>query len=101
VCGGFSLAGAPFAAAFFSKEPILESILQNPGCSLYDYAVILLGVALTTMYTARFITAVIRGLRKLESFMLINEDDRYIDSSVQILFIPSFTSGVIIRTRYA
>lgn len=101
VCGGFSLAGAPFAAAFFSKEPILESMLQNPGCSLYDYVIILLGVALTTMYTARFITAVIRGLRKLQSFMLINEDDSYIDSRVQILFIPSFTSGVIISTRYA
>lgn len=100
VCGGFSLAGAPFAAAFFSKEPILESMLQNPRCSLYDYLLILTGVALTVMYTSRFIRSVIRGIRKLEAPMLITESDSCIDRSVKILFAPSFTSGVVMRSRY-
>ena len=91
---------ATFAAAFFSKEPILESMLQNPRCSLYDYVLILTGVALTVMYTSRFIRSVIRGIRKLEAPMLITESDSCIDRSVKILFAPSFTSGVVMRSRY-
>jgi NADH:ubiquinone oxidoreductase subunit 5 (subunit L)/multisubunit Na+/H+ antiporter MnhA subunit len=99
--GAFRLIGAPFAAAFFSKEPILERMLSLPSCSFIDYSLILIGVFLTILYTARFLMSVVSYLSKVEIASIISEDDNLINKRVAILFIPSFIRGAIIANSYS
>jgi NADH:ubiquinone oxidoreductase subunit 5 (subunit L)/multisubunit Na+/H+ antiporter MnhA subunit len=53
----FRLIGLPFISAFFSKEIILEYILLKNYNPLI-YFIIILGVGLTALYSARFILLV-------------------------------------------
>jgi NADH-ubiquinone oxidoreductase chain 5 len=53
----FRLIGLPFISAFFSKEIILEFILLN-NFNPRIYILIMLGVGLTALYSARFIILV-------------------------------------------
>ena len=98
VVGGFRLIGAPFAAAFFSKEPILEGLLHMD--SINTYLAILTGVRLTILYRFRFIYAVLRSISKIERSIILREDDYYSRGRVLVLFIPSFSRGVAIRNCY-
>lgn len=100
ITGALRLVGAPFAAAFFSKEPILEGLLSGRDYSIIRYCFMLRGVALTALYSMRFMVSVVGGLRKLEPSAVITEDDNIVDTRVQILFIPSFTRGVLISSFY-
>ena len=101
VTGAISLIGAPFAAAFFSKEPILEGIISLSSCSLLDYYLIIVGVLLTMLYRTRFLISVVSYLRKVEIASVISEEDTLINLSVVILFVPSFTRGAIIANSYS
>ena len=98
VTGGMSLIGAPFAAAFFSKEPILEILLHND--SLVDYTWILIGVTLTLLYRFRFMYFVLSSSTKLERFIILSEEDAYRRGRVIVLFVPSFVRGVVMRNLY-
>lgn len=101
VTGAFSLIGAPFAAAFFSKEPILERIISLSFSSFLDYSLILIGVSLTMLYRTRFLISVVSYLSKVEIAAVISEDDYLINKRVATLFIPSFTRGAIIANSYS
>ena len=101
VTGAFSLIGAPFAAAFFSKEPILERMISLSSSSFLDYSLILVGVSLTMLYRARFLISVVSYLSKVEIASVISEDDRLINKRVAILFIPSFSRGAFIANSYS
>ena len=98
VRGGIRLIGAPFAAAFFSKEPILEIIFFHD--SLVEYIIILFGVVLTVLYTFRFLYFVLRSSSKIESCLTISEEDTLSNLSVLILFLPSFIRGVCISNIF-
>jgi NADH-ubiquinone oxidoreductase chain 5 len=91
------LMGAPFAAAFFSKEPILENIfILNEG-SRFRLFLILLGVILTVLYRGRFVVLVILRGRRREALGLKEDEGIKCACAILILYIPSFTSGAFIR----
>lgn len=91
------LVGAPFAAAFFSKEPILENIfILNEGRRL-SFLFILLGVVLTVLYRGRFVVLVMLGARRGENLRLKEDEGIKCACAILILYIPSFTSGAFIR----
>lgn len=50
-----SLCGLPFFSAFFSKEIVLEALAMGGAAPLVTYLLIWLGVALTRLYTFRFL----------------------------------------------
>lgn len=92
--GAIRLVGAPFAAAFFSKEPILENLFIHD--RLLEISLILSGVFLTILYTFRFTYFVLRTTTKIESRLIVLENDFYANTSILILFLPSFSRGVCI-----
>ena len=100
IAGRLRLIGAPFAAAFFSKEPILELIIINNYSSLFDYVIILIGVSITAIYATRFLISVITYYRKIERRLFITENDYLANIRVLILFIPSFSRGSLISNIY-
>jgi len=98
VSGGIRLVGAPFAAAFFSKEPILEIIFMHD--FLLEYMLMLLGVVMTMLYTFRFLYFVLTSATKIESSLVISEEDYFSNAAVMLLFIPSFTRGVLMMNLF-
>merc|ERR1711893_61518 len=89
ISASVSLRGVPFAAAFFSKEPIINMLLRD-NYNLAGYLFIILGALLTVLYRVRII--MLAGLfwsRRLANVMV----------RVLFLFIPAFIGGAIIRNR--
>lgn len=96
VLASFRLCGAPFAAAFFSKEPIIEwSIYTNS--SLGFYLAILVRVFITIWYSSRLIKVVILNYRGMHPNLTLDESDTFLRKGIMILCIPSFIRGVTLR----
>ena len=98
ISASVSLRGVPFAAAFFSKEPIINMLLRD-NYNLVGYLFIILGALLTVLYRVRII--MLAGLfwsRRLANVM-VSEEINNVIIRVLFLFIPAFIGGAIIRNR--
>ena len=98
ISASVSLRGVPFAAAFFSKEPIINMLLRD-NYNLAGYLFIILGALLTVLYRVRII--MLAGLfwsRRLANVM-VSEEINNVIIRVFFLFIPAFIGGAIIRNR--
>ena len=98
ISSSVSLRGVPFAAAFFSKEPIINMLLRD-NYNLAGYLFIILGALLTVLYRVRII--MLAGLfwsRRLANVM-VSEEINNVIIRVLFLFIPAFIGGAIIRNR--
>jgi len=89
-----SLCGAPFRAAFFSKEPIVEilSVSQN---SLGGLTCLILSIFLTILYSSRLIKIVTLQFNSLLPNIFLNESDYLLNKGIFVLYIPSFISGLL------
>lgn len=88
----FSLIGLPFISAFFSKEIILEHIILK-NFNIVIYIIIILGVALTAIYRARFIFLVFSRWVFNDLLTLKLEEDYYILKGIIILSLPAGLGG--------
>merc|ERR1711893_85137 len=98
ISASVSLRGVPFAAAFFSKEPIINMLLRD-NYNFAGYLFIILGALLTVLYRVRII--MLAGLfwsRRLANVM-VSEEINNVIIRVLFLFIPAFIGGAIIRNR--
>lgn len=93
----FCIRGSPFAAAFFSKEPILEliTVYEYPRRSLL---LIIIGVSLTVIYRRRFCQGVLVNINKSSQLFHTLELSFNRLKGVRILILPAFISGSIICT---
>lgn len=95
-----NLIGAPFAAAFFSKEPIVEIILFYRGINNWLSLIILIRIFLTSLYSARFVRMVFLTFSKSEKIILVKENNYLIEKGVNTLFIPAFRRGAFVTTLF-
>lgn len=89
----FRLIGLPFISAFFSKEIILEFILLN-NFNPIIYILIMLGVGLTALYSARFIILVFSFWNLNDLLTYKSEEDFFILKRILILLFPASLSGI-------
>ena len=94
------LCGLPFFSAFFSKELVLESIVDFSSFSLGVYYIIWLGVILTALYSLRFITQVIIQRPQCSRLISISDNDLILWTSIIILLVPAFFGGKFISLLY-
>lgn len=89
------LCGAPFTAAFFSKEPIIE-ILRVNQISLGSLASLIFSVFLTLVYSSRLIKIVSLQFNRVLPSTFLMESEYLFNKGVLVLFIPSFIRGLCI-----
>lgn len=92
------LCGAPFAAAFFSKEPIIEISILNESRSFLLF-LILARVILTCVYRIRFVSIVLISLSNLRTVYNLYEEYFLPNKSILLLFILAFFGGRFINNR--
>jgi len=93
----FRLCGAPFAAAFFSKEPIIEFSLFTSRFSGY-YVFLLLRVIITVLYRSRLVKVVLINFRGLQAVLVLRECDYLLRKGILVLRLPSFSRGATLRS---
>jgi len=93
----FRLCGAPFAAAFFSKEPIVELSFYRSSYLGVIFCV-LASLYLTLIYRFRLLKLVIINFTNLRSIIVLSEEDPLLLKGIFILLIPSFSRGSILRS---
>lgn len=100
VIASIRLCGAPFTAAFFSKEPIVEIRLV---CSrtLGNCIAVLLRLVLTTIYSGRLIKLVVLNFYSIKRINQLNEQDYLLNKSIIILYLPSFSIGSVLISIFA
>ena len=91
----FSLCGAPFAAAFFSKEPIVELSLYRSN-SLGLVRCVLLSLYLTLLYRFRLLKLVVINFINLRAIINLTEEDPLLVKGILVLLIPSFSRGSVL-----
>merc|ERR1712112_558949 len=91
----FSLCGAPFAAAFFSKEPIVELSLYRSN-SLGLVRCVLLSLYLTLLYRFRLLKLVVINFTNLRAIINLTEEDPLLVKGIFVLLIPSFSRGSVL-----
>lgn len=92
----FSLCGVPFAAAFFSKEPIIEwSIYVNR--SIGFYLGMIVRVLITILYRSRLIKVVVLNFTGMHPNLNLDESNIFLRKGIIVLAIPSFTRGAALR----
>ena len=87
------LAGLPFFAAFYSKEILLESLGRGITGSVVVYLWILLGVALTLLYSARFIFLTGHYYTRLQVGGYSSVKSQVLVVRMIILYVPSVAGG--------
>ena len=90
-----SLCGAPFSAAFFSKEPIIELTCHSAEF-LGSLMIILRRVILTILYRRRLMKLTLISYRTIKSRSSLSENDFLLTKGIIRLSVPSFSSGAII-----
>ena len=90
-----SLCGAPFSAAFFSKEPIIELTCHSAEF-LGSFMIILRRVILTILYRRRLMKLTLISYRTIKSRSSLSENDFLLTKGIIRLSVPSFSSGAII-----
>merc|ERR1711902_306423 len=96
ISSSISLRGVPFAAAFFSKEPIIDILLID-GINLFRYIFILIGAFFTILYSLRLCLIIRIKNNNIIKIIMINETFSFSMIRALILFLPSFFRGVIIN----
>ena len=89
----FRLIGLPFISAFFSKEMILEYLILN-NHNYFIYLLIMFGVMLTAIYSARFILIAFSFWTLNDLLTFKSEEDFFILKSTIILVIPASLRGI-------
>lgn len=97
VLARFSLCGIPFAAAFFSKEPIIEWSVHT-GSSLGLYFCLILRVFITIIYSSRLIKVVLLRFNGMQSNLNLNESDILLRKGIIVLCLPSFLRGATLSS---
>lgn len=87
-----SLCGAPFSAAFFSKEPIIEINIYNSG-SLGVITLVMLSLSMTLLYSSRLMKVVLVHFNSITPIVHVSEIDINLRKGVCLLSLPSFTRG--------
>lgn len=87
-----SLCGAPFTAAFFSKEPIIEIRIYNRG-TLNMVSLVILSLLITLLYSSRLIKIVLLHYNSITVATHISEVDIRLRKGILLLSIPSFSRG--------
>jgi len=87
-----SLCGAPFTAAFFSKEPIIEITSYN-NCTFGIFLMIMFRLLLTILYSSRLIKIVLINFLSTQSRVHVQERDYNLNKGIFILSLPSFARG--------
>ena len=95
ILASISLCGAPFSAAFFSKEPIIELTCHSAEF-LGPLIIILIRVILTMLYRRRLIKLTLISYRTIKSRASLVENDFLLTKGIIRLSVPSFSSGAII-----
>lgn len=95
IVASFSLIGSPFAAAFYSKEPIMEISLLYLDRTFLGF-ITWLGVVFTIVYSTRFLVITIGVVYKRESLNHVREDRPLDFIGVLVLFVPAFAGGAVI-----
>jgi NADH:ubiquinone oxidoreductase subunit 5 (subunit L)/multisubunit Na+/H+ antiporter MnhA subunit len=95
ILASISLCGAPFSAAFFSKEPIIELTCHSAEF-LGPLIIILIRVILTMLYRRRLIKLTLISYRTIKSRASLAENDFLLTKGIIRLSVPSFSSGAII-----
>lgn len=86
------LMGAPFAAAFFSKEPLLEMAVKTESRPIIVFFS-LLRVLLTGAYSMRFVGMVLSFNSKNMALIHIKEANLFSVAPISIIFFPAFLGG--------
>merc|ERR1711902_304269 len=92
ISSSISLRGVPFAAAFFSKEPIIDILLID-GINLFRYIFILIGAFFTILYSLRLCLIIRIKNNYIIKIIMINETFSFSMIRALILFLPSFFQG--------
>lgn len=87
------LSGLPFFAAFYSKEILLERLRRGLTGIILVYLWILLGVALTLLYSARFIFLTRHNYTRLEARGFSSVKSQVLAIRIIILYLPRVTGG--------
>lgn len=96
ILASLRLCGAPFTAAFFSKEPIIELNCQTT-IYLGVNTFIVLRVFFTVLYRARLFKLVGIRFNSILPLSALRESDHLLRKGILILIIPSFTRGASLR----
>lgn len=88
----FSLIGAPFMSAFFSKEIVLELILVN-NLNFNLYLIIIWRIFLTTAYRTRLSIFIFREFFNNDLLTFKLEENNLIIKRIFILLIPRILGG--------
>lgn len=94
-----SLCGAPFTAAFFSKEPVIEINIYIDG-TLGIIVLVFVRLALTLLYSSRLIKVVLLHYNSISTVTHISEVDLRLRKGIFILSVPSFSSGSLIAQLF-
>ena len=93
----FCIRGAPFAAAFFSKEPIVELLATN-SFNFTTLVVILFGVRLTVAYSIRFGQSVMSSIGKGSQLIHVEELSLNSLKGTSVLVLPAFITGRLVSS---
>lgn len=87
-----SLCGAPFTAAFFSKEPIIEINIYNNG-TLGVAVLVILRLFITLLYSSRLVKIVLVHFNSITACIHVSEIDVNLRKGIFLLSTPSFIRG--------
>jgi len=89
------LCGAPFTAAFFSKEPIIEINIYGTR-TLGIVIFVILRLSMTLLYSSRLIKIVLIHFNSITPIIYISEVDTNLNKGIFLLSLPSFSRGSVI-----
>ena len=96
--GSLALIGFPGFAGFFSKDAIIEAVhLSNTPGAQFAYALVLMGVFVTALYTFRMFFLVFHGEERMDSHTRehLRESPAVVTVPLVLLAVPSVLAGAV------
>ena len=90
------LIGLPFFAAFYTKEIVLERLSRSATAPLCTFVIIIAGVGLTVIYSARFIFNILLTPRRSSAAVFYREHSHHLYMRVMLLRLPRLLSGKVL-----